>query len=162
MSTIQAAGLRFYNKELANLSIIADAVNRLLPYVDKVIVAIRTELDKTGAMESLPQMAPGRVFTLTPAPWGDKQFSHILNGIAFEAGRNHGITEMLFVSPECVVPESVLSTLKANFDDDTLAVGPVLPGHSFEEGEHEIRGSIIPWNQCNLVNIKKLMEGPGF
>jgi hypothetical protein len=162
MFLIESASLRFYNGDPKNIATIIRAVERLLPYVEKVFIAVRIEKDKTDAINILPGIAPGRVFTLHVSPWEDKQFSHILNGICFVAGRQHGIKQMLSVSPECIVPVSILKALAANYDDNTLAVGPVLPGHSFQEGTHEVRGSIIPWNQCNLWNMPKIMNASGF
>ena len=41
-------------------------------------------------------------------------------------------------------------------DTDTLVVGPVLEGHTFEPGTHDICGRNIPWNTCAIWSLDKL------
>lgn len=159
---IQCAGLRFYDMNPENISIIMDAVERLLPFVEHIFVTVRTERDRTNAMTVVPTIAPGRVHTFQVLPWFDRQFSHILNGMISFVGRVHGCEEMLIVSPESVVTERVLCALCDEFGPDTLAVGPVLPGHRFKEGIHEAIGSMVPWNQYSLVNIRMIGDASGY
>lgn len=173
MSLIQSALMRFYidnpalfhdaKARYAALSVILDAVNRIRPYIDHVFVAIRKEADYTGSFEALNSLGDSGVHVYSDTPWYERQFSHVLNGILFRAGRDFGIEQTLIMSPECIVPESVLQALVAEYNQATsLAVGPVLPGHQFQPGKHEAHGSIIPWNQCSLVNIRMVMEAGGF
>ena len=52
-------------------------------------------------------------------------------------------------------PEDI-DIMSSFLDDDTLVVGPTLPGHEFSEGEQALRGRTCPWNTAAIWNVSKL------
>lgn len=164
---IEAVAFRFYGPIPENICVLTDAVTRIRDYTDHVFAAIRGNADKTNAIEVLNNFGDPGIHAFNVEPWQDKQFSGVLNAMMFIAGRNYGVKEMLCISPEVVIAESTLQALANEYaTGDVLAVGPLLPGHSFDAGngekEHEIRGENIPWNQCRLINLPLYLNTAGF
>lgn len=102
----------------------------------------------------IEEAAPGLALTVLHVPvWG--AFVPALNTLLGEAQRQ-GRKYVLYQSLEVLCPAPVLRQLLDHFTPDTLVVGPVLDGHSFEPGEQPLNGRTTPWNTLALWSMRKL------
>jgi hypothetical protein len=154
-----AIGTRFWdNREGSNPEKIIDFVKRSLKLVDLVLVAINTKEDKSNAKEALEKKFKGisNLKVLDISYWG---FSFALNALFFEA-RKACQKYLLMKSVEINISSKNIELLKEQINENTLCVGPALPGHNFQKN-HDIKGTgiTIPWNTCCLWNLSKIKIG---
>lgn len=145
-------GTRFFEKDPSKIAIIERFVQRALNCVDRVLVAINTKEDKTGAIEREELMIPGvEVFSVTP--WGE--FVPALNTLISKAKLSQA-KFLLFASSEMNFSDEHILRLQSHMDKNTLVAGAVLPGHIFKEGEQEGTGLTVPWNTFSVWNLEYL------
>ena len=63
---------------------------------------------------------------------------------------------IMFISFEIRISAVEVDTLMSHMDDNTLVVGPVLNGHIFDPGAHNLCGRKCPWNTCAIWALNKL------
>lgn len=88
-------------------------------------------------------------------PWG-KGFSLPLNA-AIQKAINDQYDLIAFQSLEFrIQPGAVQSLIHRVCQENTLVVGPSLPGHDFSVGLQTLRGRTCPWNTFSIWTVRNL------
>lgn len=115
-------------------------------------IAVNGHVDQVRAIckETEPE---AHVEVLHVPCWG--AFVAALNALLNFAQR-YGAKYILFQSLEVCCHRDVLQRLLDFQTPDTLVVGPVCDGHSFQPGEQPLHGRSSPWNTLALWSVRKL------
>mmetsp|Transcript_78361 Transcript_78361/g.123414 ORF Transcript_78361/g.123414 Transcript_78361/m.123414 type:complete len:746 (+) Transcript_78361:58-2295(+) len=118
-------------------------------------MAIAVNMFAEEIREILIKAAPGREIEVLHIPqWG--AFVPALNALLGHASKL-ALKYILFHSLEVTCSPEVLEKMMNHFmTAGVLVVGPVLDGHSFEEGEQKLNGRTTPWNTLALWSVRKL------
>lgn len=102
----------------------------------------------------IQQSAPTLSLQVLHVPvWG--AFVPALNTLLGEAQRR-GMEYILYQSLEVTCKDKVLRFLLNFHTRDTLVIGPVLDGHTFEPGIRPLHGRTAPWNTLAIWSVRKL------
>eukprot|EP01062_Namystynia_karyoxenos_P080873 TRINITY_DN8785_c0_g1_i2.p1 TRINITY_DN8785_c0_g1~~TRINITY_DN8785_c0_g1_i2.p1 ORF type:complete len:314 (+),score=90.77 TRINITY_DN8785_c0_g1_i2:201-1142(+) len=139
--------------------------------VDAVLVAVRAERDRTGAVDRQEELiaaaeaaggSPPYLRVLNVAPWGG--VSHPLNMLLQIARSDCSADLLMYMSTETRAPrEGVLAMIK-EATADTAVAGLALPGHEVpRDGEGgtipsstPLGAATCPWNTCAVWQIQHL------
>ena len=148
---------RYWGKTKSDLKRLDDFIQRAAEYSAYIIIAIRSEQDRSGAESFLTRRYHGqsRVMPLPVTPWGD--VTTALNSMLIRASCAKFRQEfILFQSLEIISSAHHIQEMFRHMQSDTLVVGAALEGHQFmaKQGDHEaeveIGGLTSPWNTCAL------------
>mmetsp|Transcript_7067 Transcript_7067/g.26010 ORF Transcript_7067/g.26010 Transcript_7067/m.26010 type:complete len:387 (-) Transcript_7067:210-1370(-) len=167
---------RFFGKGPEDLERLRAFVERSAegPNVTHVLVAVKTEVDLSGALAALPALLSPTAHEATQVfgvePWGG--ISHSLNALLYKA-KMLKATDLLLQSPEINAGAHHIDLLLRERTQDTLCVGFALPGHIppaelpldvVHTPDNGSRGSLrtyihgltIPWNTLAVWDVEKL------
>ena len=125
---------RFWATSTAQLGALQRFLESVLPYAERVLVALNVEQDSADTLGFLAglDLPPSRVQVLAVTPW--LGVSTALNALALSAAQMNA-SRVLLQNVHVSLTEAQLRALVHEFDSrpDQLVVGPVLDGHVFEE-----------------------------
>lgn len=156
-----AVGTRFFETEktdaLKSLAKIGNFIEKYRKCSDLVLVAVNIDEDKINSLEILSSAysKTSSVIILGISPW--QKFIPALNAIAYKATTakmDYLLIQSIEIRP---LGKKRLEYLMSHMDEKTISVGVALPEHDFHPGQTvEGNGLTIPWNSCNLWNLKYL------
>jgi hypothetical protein len=116
-------------------------------------IAVSAHVEQIRAV--LTEAAPGFHIEVLHVPaWG--AFVPALNALLGLA-QQRGMKYILYHSLEVTCAPGVLERLLDHFTTTGMLVaGPVLDGHTFEDGEQPLNGRTTPWNTLALWSVRKL------
>ncbi|MDO8265273.1 MAG: hypothetical protein Q7T34_02805 [Candidatus Parcubacteria bacterium] len=156
-----AVGVRFWGEKKEDISVIENFLdNALKTNVEKILVAINIDKDRTNAVEILIDEYPeNRVNTFGVTPWG--KFVLPCNALILKAAEEKA-THLLTASTEVTLTQDIIDQLVSHMDNETLIVGAALPGHKLSESNQETTlvldatGVEFPWGTYALWNLRYL------